>query len=210
MASVLLLLAHPRTDSYNHAIAERVAAGVNREGVHLMFHDLHAEGFDPLIRPAESFALDQSMRSNGEAPADPLLDQHRRELAAADALAVVHPNWWGKPPAILAGWLDRVPVPGVAYRLSSPGKPPELLLKVQKMLIVNTTDTSELREQEVFGDPLAAMWERCVASYLGSDTEPTQVERHVLACVNGADDAQRSRWLDRIENASARLASSLR
>jgi hypothetical protein len=22
-------------------------------------------------------------------------------------LVIVHPNWWGKPPAMLAGWLDR-------------------------------------------------------------------------------------------------------
>lgn len=158
MPSVMLLLAHPRTDSYNHAIAERVAAGIQRAGVDVLFHDLHAEGFDPLIRPEESYALDQNVRSSGAAPGDPLLDQHRRELAMADALAVVHPNWWGKPPAILAGWLDRVPVPGVAYRLSSPGEPPELLLQMQKMLIVNTTDTPTLREQEAFGDPLADMW----------------------------------------------------
>ena len=26
-----------------------------------------------------------------------------------------HPNWWGMPPAILKGWVDRVVRPGLAY-----------------------------------------------------------------------------------------------
>ncbi|MGW2271619.1 NAD(P)H-dependent oxidoreductase, partial [Streptomyces yangpuensis] len=26
----------------------------------------------------------------------------------------VHPNWWGMPPAVLTGWVQRVLVPGVA------------------------------------------------------------------------------------------------
>ena len=26
----------------------------------------------------------------------------------ADGIVVVHPNWWGQPPAILKGWVDRV------------------------------------------------------------------------------------------------------
>ena len=30
---------------------------------------------------------------------------------------VVHPNWWGQPPAILKGWIDRVIRPGIAYDL---------------------------------------------------------------------------------------------
>ena len=60
-------------------------------------HDLYAEGFEPV------------------SGADAIVHRHRDEIASADGLVVVHPNWWGKPPAIMAGWLDRVIVPGVAY-----------------------------------------------------------------------------------------------
>lgn len=208
MASVMLLLAHPRVDSYNHSIAERVCAGVLRAGAHLMFHDLHAEGFDPIARSEESWPRLPPSRE-GRASVDPLLEQYRDELAAADALVVVHPNWWGKPPAVLAGWLDRVLVPGVAYRLLTPGAPPVLLLRVQKLFVINTSDTPEQREQEVFHDPLADMWGRCVATYLGTDGMPTQVERRVLACVDEVDHAQRVRWLDEIEATSYRFARSL-
>ena len=43
------------------------------------------------------------------------MKNHCREIAAADGIVIVHPNWWGQPPAILKGWIDRVIRPGVAY-----------------------------------------------------------------------------------------------
>ena len=40
---------------------------------------------------------------------------HCQELAVAEGIIVIHPNWWGMPPAILKGWVDRVIRTGVAY-----------------------------------------------------------------------------------------------
>ena len=50
-----------------------------------------------------------------EAVLPPEIARHCAEIAAADGIIVVHPNWWGQPPAILKGWIDRVIRPGVAY-----------------------------------------------------------------------------------------------
>lgn len=135
---------------------------------------------------------------------DPLLLQHRRELSEASALVAIHPNWWGKPPAIMAGWMDRVLVPGVAYRLDEPGGTPVPLLSLQQVLVVNTSDTTAAREAELFGDPLEAIWARCLAPYLG---EP-RVERIVLRVVADADTVQRQHWLQKIEDRSAQLLAA--
>ncbi|GCD19172.1 NAD(P)H-dependent oxidoreductase [Cellulomonas algicola] len=205
---VVLVLAHPRPDSLNHALARRIGDAVTRAGAHLVTHDLYAEGFDPVLRAEESFVVGPDLHLGGPS-GDPLLDRHRAGLASADALVVVHPNWWGKPPAILAGWLDRVLVPGVAYRLPDAGGLPEPLLAVRRLVVVNTTDTPAEREATVFGNPLAAIWERCVGTYLGSPTSPTVVERTVLASVNEADDAQRARWLDEMDDVGTRLVHAL-
>ena len=45
---------------------------------------------------------------------DPVVQRHCREVADADGYVVVHPNWWGQPPAVLKGWLDRVFRQGVS------------------------------------------------------------------------------------------------
>jgi putative NADPH-quinone reductase len=33
---------------------------------------------------------------------------HCNDLKRADGIIIVHPNWWGEPPAILKGWIDRL------------------------------------------------------------------------------------------------------
>jgi hypothetical protein len=47
----------------------------------------------------------------------PVIEQHCVELSESDGIVVIHPNWWGQPPAIPKGWRDRVFRPGVAYRI---------------------------------------------------------------------------------------------
>ncbi len=42
------------------------------------------------------------------------------DLEWCDALIFVYPTWWYGLPAMLKGWLDRVLVPGVAFRLPGP------------------------------------------------------------------------------------------
>ena len=34
----------------------------------------------------------------------------------ADGIIAIHPNWWGQPPAMLKGWIDRVLRPDVACK----------------------------------------------------------------------------------------------
>jgi len=38
------------------------------------------------------------------------------KIAIADGIVFVHPDWWGMPPAILKGWIDRVLRSGVTYQ----------------------------------------------------------------------------------------------
>ena len=104
---ILVVLGHPRPGSFNHAIAEVVLTTLRERGHRASFHDLCQEGFDPAL-PAKEM-LEQG-------PVPDAVARHCRELAAADGIVIVHPNWWGQPPAVLTGWIDRVFRPGVAYR----------------------------------------------------------------------------------------------
>ena len=44
-----LILAHPGPGSFNHAIAETARQTLLRRGHTVLFHDLYAEGFDPIL-----------------------------------------------------------------------------------------------------------------------------------------------------------------
>ncbi|KUO77958.1 MAG: hypothetical protein APF81_04310 [Desulfosporosinus sp. BRH_c37] len=52
--------------------------------------------------------------SKGVIP-DPIVQAHCQEIAEAEGIIIIHPNWWGQPPAIAKGWVNRVIRAGVAY-----------------------------------------------------------------------------------------------
>ncbi|BCN44475.1 NAD(P)H-dependent oxidoreductase [Prescottella equi] len=201
MSHVMLLLAHPRPDSYCHAIADRIRTVLTDAGADVRFHDLYAEQFDPIVSAEEAYTTGESVEAYLARESDTVVGRHRAELREARGLVVVHPNWWGKPPAILAGWMDRVVVPGVAYRLPDATGEPESLVTIERMLVVNTSDTTAEREEAVFGDPLEAIWGRCLAPYLGG---PSFV-RHVLRPVTDATPQQRRVWLDDVAETTRTL-----
>lgn len=199
MASVMLLLAHPRVDSYCHALAERISDRLLGLGHEVRSHDLYAERFDPLVPAYESHTSGREVESVVAREDDPLIALHREELRRAEGIVAVHPNWWGMPPAILTGWIDRVIVPGVAYRLADATSHPEPLAPVRDLFVVNTSDTTDERERNLYRDPLASIWGRCVAPYLGDP----RVTRRVLRPVTDSPLARRTAWLDEIESLAA-------
>jgi|GEM_PF-3026523 len=107
--NILVILAHPNPASFNHAISAQAMATLKDNGHTLFFHDLYAEGFDPVL-PAAKIPED--------GPVPPLIQEHCRELAQADGIVIVPPHWWGQPPAILKGRVDRVFRPGEAYKFA--------------------------------------------------------------------------------------------
>jgi NAD(P)H dehydrogenase (quinone) len=191
---ISVILAHPDRGSFNHAIAGTAVGELRRAGHSVSFHDLYAERFDPIL-PA------------GEIPAGAVLPlpiaAHCQEIAAAEGIVIVHPNWWGQPPAILKGWVDRVVRPGVAYSfLEGDGGEgvPVGLLRAKTAIVFNTSNTPAEREMAAFGDPLELIWKRCVFGLCGVD----DVRREVFGVVVTSTGEQRKEWLDRVSALVAR------
>jgi NAD(P)H dehydrogenase (quinone) len=160
---ISLILAHPDKSSFNHAIAETVAERLEKNGHDIFFHDLYAENFDPLL-------ITDEFPKNAFLPA--MIQNHCDEIQKADGIIIIHPNWWGQPPAILKGWIDRVIRPGVAYEFlegDSGEGVPRGLLQAKSAIVFNTSNTMPEREQNVFGDPLETIWRNCIFGLCGVD-----------------------------------------
>lgn len=136
---ISLILAHPEPSSFNHAIAQSALHTLQNNGHQAFFHDLYQEKFDPILPvveiPKEGILTDEVAR-------------YCEELSQSDGLIIVHPNWWGQPPAILKGWIDRVIRPGIAYEFeegdSGEGIPIGLL-KARAALVFNTGGQGAIR-----------------------------------------------------------------
>ncbi len=191
MADSLVIIANPNPNSFTHALADSAVSALRGDNKSVVIHDLYVEGFNPVLDPTEARTTRTADESAFTVGADPLTTRYRRELAEAKTLVVAHPNWWGKPPAIMAGWIDRVLVPGVVYELDAAEGEPRCLLNLERLIVMNTGDTPVDRENSVFGDPLATIWERCVGEYLGGAT----INRLLATPVAGSTTGQRDEWL---------------
>jgi putative NADPH-quinone reductase len=187
--NISIILAHPNPGSFNHAIAQAAAEALQRCGHQVALRDLYQEKFDPCLPTAE-LARDPKLA--------PVLRQHGEQIKNADGIIIVHPNWWGTPPAILKGWIDRVLRPEVAYRFVAGDNGegvPVGLLKAKSAIVFNTANTPAERELAAFGDPLELIWKRCVFDLCGVKN----VTRKIFAVVIASSLEQRKQWLEDVK-----------
>ncbi len=183
---VSIIVAHPSRTSFNRAIADTTAAALRQLGHSVQFHDLYEEGFDPILTPAELADV---------ADLPPLVKKHCEELRCAEGLILVHPNWWGQPPAILKGWVDRVLRPHLAYEFDEGDAGegvPKGLLHIGQAIVFNTSNTKPQREIAVFGDPLETLWTNCILQFCGVKS----VCRRTFSVVITSTEEERRRWLE--------------
>jgi putative NADPH-quinone reductase len=185
---ISVILAHPDVGSFNHAIAHATVEQLGRNGHEIFFHDLYKENFDPLL-PSEEIP--------GDAPVPESIMRHCTEIAEVQGIVAVHPNWWGQPPAIMKGWVDRVMRAGVAYEFleaDAGAGVPNGLLKAQTAVVFNTSNTQTEREKNTFGDPLETIWRNCIFGLCGV----TGFYRRVFSIIVTSTAAQRRQWLGEV------------
>lgn len=186
---ISVIVGHPYTKSFNCAIAEAVVDELSELGHEVFFHNLYEEKFDAVITGYE-LVNDKSNNS--------LVEQHCREIKGADGIVIIHPNWWGQPPAILKGWIDRVLRPGIAYEFDESDNGagvPKGLLKATAALVFNTSNTPEVREMELFGDPLETIWKNCIFDFCGVKN----LYRKMFRIIADSTVEQRKEWLQEVK-----------
>jgi NAD(P)H dehydrogenase (quinone) len=185
---ISVVLAHPNETSFNHAFARTVVEQLEKNGHNISFHDLYAENFGPLLTADEI---------PKEAVLPALVRGHCAEIQQAEGIIIIHPNWWGQPPAVLKGWIDRVIRPGIAYEFlegDSGEGIPKGLLSAKAAIVFNTSNTRLGREQRTFGDPLETIWRNCVFGLCGVSA----FYRRTFGVIVTSTEGQRKQWLEEV------------
>ncbi|WP_268921602.1 NAD(P)H-dependent oxidoreductase [Methanolobus halotolerans] len=128
-----------------------------------------------------------------------LVQTHCDEIREAEGIIIIHPNWWGQPPAILKGWVDRVLRENVAYRFPADDDGSGLpigLMRAKAAIVFNTSNTPEEREYTVFGDPLERIWKDCVFDFCGVKN----YYRRMFRTIAGSTPEQRQTWLNEVRD----------
>jgi len=148
---ILVLFAHPLTDSFAAALHRAVVEALTQAGHEVDDCDLYATSFDPVMKPAERRA------HNTPNPDLSAVEHHVERLRAADAVVLCFPVWWYGMPAILKGYFDRVWVNGVAFHLHAGGKIEPGLHRLKKLGVVATYGAPWWLIKLVLRDPVRAV-----------------------------------------------------
>lgn len=181
---ILLILGHPNPNSLNQAIAERSIRALHELGHEVVFHDLYQERFDPVLPLGED--------SLPETELPKYLQDHLRSFKEADGVIFVHPNWWGGPPAILRGWIDRVVRDGSCYNFTKEGVVSHVGGKIVQ--VFSTSNTPRNIEINVYGDPIENFWKVVVFGLLGNKS----FERRNFESVVLSTPEERQNWLTEV------------
>ncbi|MFL4470077.1 NAD(P)H-dependent oxidoreductase [Tateyamaria armeniaca] len=186
MTRALVLAAHPVPDSYNQALHAKTVETLQARGWDVDDCDLYAEGFDPVLSEAER-------RGYHDAPdnIEPVKAYVER-VRAADVLVMVFPVWNFGYPAILKGFLDRVFLPGVSFRLET-GRVVPNLTRIRRLAAVTTYGGTRLRAM-LCGDPPR----KCVTRAVWHVCRPRTTKYLALYDMNRATDATRRQFLTHV------------
>lgn len=141
-----VILCHPATGSFNHAVASAVCAAAEKRGDAVTLIDLYRDCFDPALS-AGDLALYLEGRSSDE-----LVARYNKILETTENAVFVFPIWWYDAPAMLRGFFDKVMLPGSAYTGAEVGLTP--LRHIEKSLVLTTSSAKTSDLTGLFGDPI--------------------------------------------------------
>ncbi|MGE3747112.1 MAG: NAD(P)H-dependent oxidoreductase [Sphingomonadaceae bacterium] len=105
----VVILCHPDENSFNASVASTYCETVGKIGHEAVLRDLYRIGFDPVLKLTE-----QPGRPDFQ-----LGEDVARELdliQGADAFVLIYPIWFGTPPAMMKGYVERVFGSGFSHR----------------------------------------------------------------------------------------------
>lgn len=127
----LIVCAHPSPADFGHAVARAYMDEVVRHGHRAVLRDLYAIGFDPVLREEEK-------PRRGAWAASPDVECELQHLLAADMIVLIYPIWFGLPPAMMKGYVDRVLGANVSFYALSDG-PGQAALAGKPLLSFSTS-----------------------------------------------------------------------
>lgn len=129
---MLIVYTYPNHSSLNYAFLQNVIKGgkINPNIKEMQVLDLYDEGFNPLL-------VFNEHKRRRDMHTDPDLEKYRFQIKWADKIVFIYPIWWGRPPAMLLGYIDRIFASNFAYK-DKKGLLPEGLLKGKSVICIST------------------------------------------------------------------------
>lgn len=182
---ILIINGHPDKESYNFALAKAYKNGAERSGAEIREIVIRDLTFNP--------NLQFGYRKRTELEPDLLAAQET--LKWSDHIVWIYPVWWGSVPAIMKGFLDRVLLPGFAFKKREGSLWWDKYFTGKTSRIICTLDQPPWYYKWFNGSPSHTAMKKLTMNFIGVKS----VKMTSIGPIRLSTDTFREKWLQKIE-----------
>jgi len=181
MKKILIINGHPDKESLCFGLAESYMKGAESAGAVCTIVNLIDLKFNPILM--------HGYRERTELEPDLLKIQ--QDIVDADHLVFVYPTWWGTYPALLKGFIDRVFLPGFAFKYRDNSLFWDKLLKGKTARLIVTMDTPAWYYSLIYRSPGHNSMKKGLLGFCG--IKPVKII--TFGPVKTSNEKRRTDWL---------------
>lgn len=181
--NILIINGHPTEGSFNSALADSYTSGAQQSGATVERIDLYKLEFDLNLK--YGYTKRVTLETD--------LLEAQKKLKWADHLVWVFPVWWGSTPALLKGFLDRVLLPGYAFKKGE-GYKWEQYFKGKTARVICTLDQPPLYYKLVFLSPSTRAMKGLTMNFIGIK----KVRTTAFGSVRLSTIEKRRKWIEKV------------
>jgi putative NADPH-quinone reductase len=190
MKQILVIDAHPGTNSLCTAIATAYSAGATAMGAEVNTTVLRDLEFDPMLHGG--YEQEQAW--------EPDLKLAWHDIEEANHICIVYPTWWGGHPALLQGFFERILQPGKAFNYHEDGTIDKLLAG-RTADVITTMDTPPWYYRWINRSCGLRRIKQTILELIGIKTRT-----HIFGSVLKSNQSTRNGWLKSAEQMGATAA----
>ena len=178
---ILVILGHPSTASFCSALADAYTHSAKTAGHEVRVLRLGDLVFDPVLH--HGYSQIQAL--------EPDLLNAKSDIVWATHLTFVFPIWWGGIPALMKGFIDRIFLPGFAFKYREGKAFPDKLLRGRTAHLLVTLDTPPWYFRWFYRMPGIHQMRKTTLAFCGI----TPIKTLLFGPVLSSTAAQRDKWL---------------
>lgn len=187
---ILVILGHPAPNSLCAGMAHAYREGAQAAGAEVRLLDLSTMDFNPLLHAGY----------RGLQPLEPDLLAAQASITWAEHLVWVYPIWWGAMPALQKGFIDRVFLPGYAFKYREGSSLWDRLLAGRSAELLVTMDSPPWYFRWVTRMPGHHQMKKAILEFCG--IRPVKV--HSFGPVRTASAQRLGEWVEQARALGAR------
>ena len=182
--NILIINGHPNKESFNSALVNAYQEGAIRSGTPVDVITIAELNFNPNLQYAYTRRMEL----------EPDLLSSLQKIKKADHLVWIHPVWWGGLPAIMKGFIDRLFLPGIAFKYRENSLWWDKLLAGKTGRIITTLDQPGWYYRIFYGNPSVNQLKKSTLEFCG--IKPVGVT--YVGIIKTSEARQREQWINKI------------